>query len=267
VASGPCDHRPPAERWVWDGRPLACRRVLVRCYRGLGDTLQFARFLPQLQRLAGEVIVLAQPLLAPLLRTMRGGGRILSMEDGDHDHKADVELEIMELPHALRTTLETLPADVPYFSVPAAARLSEQLCVGVVAETGPSHPGRSVPPALMGELSQVPGVALYSLQPGARIPGAIDAGEQEILRAAARVRGLDLVVTADTMMAHLSGALGVPTWTLLRAEPDWRWLEDRDDSPWYPTMRLFRQSRAGDWEPVVAEVCQQLRRLRLERLP
>jgi hypothetical protein len=160
----------------------------------------------------------------------------------------------MELPYALRTTLATLPAEVPYFAVPTAPRLSDRFSVGVVAQAGEWDPRRSVPTELIASLGSLPGVALFNLQPGATIPGAIDASAEDILVAASRVRALDLVVTVDTMMAHLAGALGVPTWTLLQADADWRWLEGRADSPWYPTMRLFRQPRAGEWEPVLREV-------------
>jgi hypothetical protein len=260
AAFGPCWQLPRHEQWIWDGRPLAGRRVLVRCYHGLGDTIQFARFLPRLGGLASEVVVWAQPALLPLLATMEGIGTLLPLHDGMPGVSCEAEIELMELPHAFRTTLATLPAAVPYFHPPRAARLDARFSIGVVAGTGAwDHDRRAIDPALLGRLAALPGVALFSLQPGARIPGAVDAAASDLLAAAARVRALDLVVTADTMMAHLAGALGVEVWTLLHAEPDWRWMEGRSDSPWYPTMRLFRQPRAGDWESVVAQVADELR--------
>lgn len=262
VAAGtPSWDAPRHLQWIWDGRPLAGRRVLVRCYHGLGDTIQFARFLPRLAAVAREVIVWAPPPLVPLLATMRGAGRLVPLHDGTPDVPYDVDIELMELPHALRVTLATLPAEVPYLHLPAAPRLSPELAVGVVARAGSWDPRRSVEPALLGRLAAIPGVALYNLLPGADVPGAADASTSDPLEAASRVKALDVVVTVDTMMAHLAGALGVPVFTLLHSEPDWRWMTGRADSPWYPTMRLFRQRSAGEWEPVVAEAAAAIREI------
>jgi hypothetical protein len=262
VAEGPCWASPRHEQSVWDGRRLESHhRVLVRCYHGLGDTIQFARFLPLLAQRVRELIVWAQPPLIPLLATMPDVGRLLPLHDGAPGVDYDVDIEIMEIPHVLRTTLASLQAEVPYLHVPEAPRLSDRCCLGVVAQSGVWDPHRSVPPDLLAALGRLPGVALFSLQPGGSIPGAVDASDEDLLVTAARVRALDLVVTVDTLMAHLAGALGVPTWTLLQADADWRWMADRDDSPWYPTMRLFRQPRPGAWEPVVASVVEACRRL------
>lgn len=260
VAAGPDSSRPRHEQWIWDGRPLAGQRVLVRCYHGLGDTIMGARFLPRVAALARELTVWAQPALIPLLATLPGSGRLLPLHDGDPDVAYDVQVELLEIPHALRVTLETLPADVPYLSVPVAARLSGHFSVGVVAQSGAWDPRRSIPAELLAPLAAIPGVAVYSLQPGCSLPGARDASSADLLLAAARVRALDLVVTVDTMMAHLAGALGVPTWTLLHRQADWRWLEPgRVDSPWYPTMRLFWQEQMGEWGPVAQQVLGELR--------
>ena len=262
VAEGPCWHRPRYEQWVWDGRPLASHhRVLVRCYHGLGDTIQFARFLPLLAQRVRELIVWAQAPLIPLLATIPDVGRLLPLHDGAPEVEYDVDVEIMEVPHLLRTTLASLPAEVPYLHVRAAPRLSDRFGVGVVTQSGEWDPRRSVPPELLAALGKLPGVALFNMQPGGSIPGAVDASDDDLLVTATRVRALDLVVTVDTLMAHLAGALGARTWTLLRADADWRWMADRDDSPWYPTMRLFRQPRPGAWEPVVAAVLDACRQL------
>ena len=263
LAAGPCWHLPAHEQWVWDGRSLEERSVLVRCYHGLGDTVQFARFLPLLAGWARELSVWVQPELIPLLATMAGVGRLLPLDAGRPEVEYEVDIEIMEIPHALRTTLPTLPADVPYFTVPAAPRLSDRFSVGVVAEAGEWDRGRSLPPELMARQGDLPGLDLFNLQPGGSMPGARDASTPDVLVAASRVQALDLVITVDTMMAHLAGALGVPTWTLLQADADWRWMEARADSPWYPTMRLFRQPQPGAWEPVIEQLREELSGLAL----
>jgi hypothetical protein len=255
VAAGPCWDQPRHQQWVWDGRELAGRRVLVRCYHGLGDTIQFARFLPLVQRVASEMFVWVQPPLVPLLETMLGHGCVLALDDGTPPVEYDVDIEIMELAHALRVRLATLPAQVPYFPIRPAARLAQGLSIGVVAESGTWDARRSVPAHLFAPLLAMAGTAAwFSLQPDAPLPGLRDVSTPSLLVLASRLKALDLVISADTMMAHLAGALGVRTWTLLPFDADWRWLAGRADSPWYPTMRLFRQPRVGDWESVIEEV-------------
>jgi hypothetical protein len=260
------------QQWVWDGRPLAGQRVLVRCYHGLGDTLQFARFLPLVARLAPELTVWAQPPLLPLLQRMAADFRLLPLHDGTPALDYDVDLEIMELAHALRVTLDALPGEVPYFHVPADEQdepepkrfehrgagspwlMRSKRRVGFVAQAGEWDARRSVPSELMASLVTVPGIRAFNLRLGSPLPGAADISTADVLALAIRVSGLDLVITPDTMTAHLAGALGVPTWTLLPADADWRWMDDRADTPWYPTMRLFRQPAPGAWAPVLAQV-------------
>jgi hypothetical protein len=254
--AGPCFHLPRHVQWVWDGRPLDGQRVLVRCYHGLGDTLQFARFLPALACRAREVSVWAQPALIPLLRTLPGRYRFVPLHDGTPEVDYDVDVESMELAHVLRITLDTLPTyPVPYLHVRPARRLdAAHVTVGLLARAGDWDPRRSVPVSGMAQLARVPGVKAFSLQLGEPIPGALDISSDKLCTLAMRLRALDLVITADTMLAHLAGALGVPTWTLLPAEADWRWMTDRTDSPWYPSMRLFRQLRPGHWDTVLDAV-------------
>jgi hypothetical protein len=256
-AHGPCWDRPRHEQWIWDGRPLDGQRVLVRCYHGIGDTLQFARFLPALGANARELTVWAQPPLIPLLRRMPASPfNLLPLHDGTPEVEYDVDVEIMEAPHVLRMTLDSLPRGVPYVCIEAEPRAPSPAVtnVGVVAVSGEWDQRRSVPPELMATLGDVPGVRTYSLQLGTPVPGAENISTPDLLALARRMRGLDLIVTVDTMAAHLAGALGVPTWTLLMADADWRWMTDRDDSSWYPTMRLFRQPSAGDWDTVIGRV-------------
>jgi hypothetical protein len=252
------------EQWLWDGSPVAGRRVLVRCYHGLGDTIQFIRYAPLLQAIGSTVIVWAQPELLPLLRTASGIDELLELHDGAPEADYDVDVEVMELPHVFRTTLATLPARIPYLHPPLAAAAEHgTMHVGLVWAAGGWDERRSIPHALLAPLHQVPGITWHILQRGPPLAhlderfGIIDP-DGSVLATATRIRSLDLVITIDSMPAHLAGALGVPVWTLLHADPDWRWMEG-ERSPWYPSMRLFRQSVDGEWASVIAEVARELR--------
>lgn len=260
----PSWHTPRHEQAIWDGSPVQGRRVLVRCYHGLGDTLQYVRFAPRLRASARHVVLWAQPELLPLLRSARGIDRLLPLHDGTPEADYDVDVEIMELAHVFRVTLDTIPADVPYLHVlPAALPEKRAPRVGVVWRAGPWDVRRSVPFDLLSPLLETRNVEWYSLQRdpegGKHHPHlAVTPLSQRPLDTARLMRALDLVISVDTMTAHLAAALAVRTWTLLPYEADWRWLEGRADSPWYPTMRLFRQRREGEWSTVVAEVASAL---------
>jgi len=261
----PTWHLPRHQQSVWDGSSLEGQRVLVRCYHGLGDTIQFIRFAPLVKAVAAEVVVWAQPALLPLLRTARGIDRLLPLHDGVPDVDFDADVEVMELAHVFRCTPATLPAAVPYLHAdPAPLPRDGRLAVGVVWQAGDwDGRRRAMAPELLAPLARVPGVALHVLQRGEALqampPGlGVVSGSDDVLEAAGVMRALDLVVTVDSFPAHLAGALGVPVRTLLHSEADWRWMRGRDDSPWYPTMRLVRQERAGDWEGVVARVAAEL---------
>jgi hypothetical protein len=268
-AGKPCWHLPRHLQYVWDGRQLAGQRVLVRCYHGLGDTVQFARFAPLLAQTAAKVIFWAQPRLLPLLQTVRGIDCVLPLHDGTPDVEYDVDVEIMELPHALRVTPATLPSTVPYIHVEPCPRKSpERMTAGIVWASGDWDECRSVPLTLMQELIRLPeiswqifqrGPALAQWQRDADRPPAELPQVDTILDEACAMRTLDLMICVDTLSAHLAGALGVPTWTLLHAQPDWRWMDTQEETPWYPTMRLFRQEQSDDWVPVIARVAAQLR--------
>jgi hypothetical protein len=267
-----CQHLPHHLRWIWDGTPLARRRVLIRCYHGLGDTLQFIRFAPMVARHAAAVHVEAQPALLPLLDSVAGIDRLLPLDAAPPPY--DVEIESMEVPHALRVTLASMPSSVPYLATPpAAVRAAERLVppggkprVGLVWTAGNWRQQRSLPPELLHTLTRLP-VALVNLQhgpsrsavPASWFAAAIPA-DAPLAVTAALMQRLDLIVTIDTMAAHLAGALARPVWLLLDAEADWRWLRDRSDSPWYPTMRLFRQARAGEWHSAVNAVAAEIER-------
>ena len=256
-------------RWfqsVWDGSSVAGKRVLVRCYHGLGDTIQFIRYAALLKEVAAEVIVWAQPSLFPLLQTVRGIDRLLPLHDDSPDVEYDVDLELGELPYVFRTTQATIPAQVPYIFVePALMAVTGRLRVGLIWESGDWNKRRSVPFAEIKRLGQLPGIEWHILQ---REPsragwdgklGVISGGDNP-LDDARIMRALDLVISVDTMTAHLAGALGQNTWTLLPFNADWRWLQHRSDSPWYPTMRLFRQPEEDRWDRVIDQVASELKR-------
>lgn len=250
-------------RWfqsVWDGAPVSGKRVLLRCYHGLGDTIQFIRYARLLKEIAAEVIVWVQPSLIPLLRTVHGIDRLLPLHDGSPDVEYDVDLELNELPYLFRTTIESIPADVPYIFVePASLQRNGRLQVGLIWQSGDWDNRRSIPFSELKRLARVPGIEWHILQRDALQAGwdgklgSISGGDNP-LDDARVMRALDLVISVDTMTAHLAGALGVNTWTLLPFDADWRWMLDRDDTPWYPTMRLFRQREEGNWDTVIDDV-------------
>src|ERR1041385_3970983 len=261
-------------RWfqrVWNGSSVSGKRVLVRFYQGLGDTIHFIRYAPLLKASSAEVIVWTQPSLIPLLRSVRGIDRLLPLHDGAPDVEYDVDLELNELPHLFRTTLDSIPAVVPYISVePALLPRNGRMRVGLIWQSGDWDHRRSVPFSEVKQLIKVPGIEWHVLQRDALRAGwdgslgSISGGDNP-LDDARLMRALDLIISVDTMTAHLAGALGVPTWTLLPVEADWRWMLDRDDTPWYPTMRLFRQCEEGKWDDVIDDVAMQLSKLLPER--
>ena len=240
--------RPYHERWVWNGRPLGSvgrGQVLVRCYHGLGDTLQFWRYLPILQAQA-DVTVEVQPELLPLLATT---ARCVPF-DPAHPAPPQHDVEIMELFHALRLP----PPPAPYLMADPFPLAGFGPTVGVCWVAGGWDSGRSVPWPLLSPLAERATVVSLARGPDAAGAPWIDplAGSMDIMQTARLLAALDHIVTVDTMVAHLAGALGRPTSLLLRADADWRWMRGRNDSPWYPQTRLYRQPSPGEWDPAVA---------------
>ncbi|KAA6439029.1 glycosyltransferase family 9 protein [Dyadobacter flavalbus] len=264
-AGKPCWHWPRHLQYIWDGTPLAGKRVLVRCYHGLGDTIQFIRYIPLLKEIAGEVIVWAQAPLLPLLKTVPGIDQLLPLHDSSPDAEYDVDVEIMELPHVFRTTLETLPAQVPYLHADpiSLSGNSGNLKVGLVWRAGDWDARRSVPFDELIPLFGIEKTDIYILQAGAESAGwkpgyGIHPGEFDVNTYAGVIKNLDLMISVDSMPVHLAGALGVPVWNLLHADADWRWMKHPNESVWYPTMRLFRQEKAGEWKSVIDRVAAEL---------
>jgi len=264
----------------WDGAPLAGGTILLYAEQGLGDTLQFIRYTALVKKRVGTVIVQCQPALIRLLATCPGIDEVIPEEA--FPPRFDVHAPLLSLPGIFRTTLDSIPADVPYLQPPQGNSLSANtaldapsgvLRVGIVWAGRPTHendPDRSCPVSCFTLLGRLRNVALFSLQKGPRAeelgaPGiemsVVDLKDflGDFADTAAVVARLDLVISVDTAVAHLAGALGKPVWLLLPFAPDWRWLLEREDSPWYPTMRLFRQARPGDWPGVFERVCAALK--------
>lgn len=261
---------------LWDGTPFTDRSVLVRCLHGLGDTLQFMRFLPLVSAYAREVNFLVQPALLDLLHGAPGLGTV-SNGWTERMPPHEVEVEVMELAYALRCTAAGCMPPYPHLATRLAARLpwrlprdgadDDALRVGLVWSASDWDTTRSLTLDALQPLFAVPGVRLHSLQQGdaARAPQAEQLGlvplwkrTGRIVDAAATLMHMDLLVCVDGMPAHLAGTLGRPTWMLLKNDCDWRWMRGRSDTPWYPTMRLFRQPKPGDWTTVVRQVAESL---------
>ncbi|MBC6473598.1 MAG: glycosyltransferase family protein [Hormoscilla sp. GM102CHS1] len=280
----------------WDGSPLAGKTILLRTEQGNGDAIQFVRYAPLVaQRGAGKVILETYRALRRLLTTAPGVQEVVVKREPLPAF--DLQVPLMSLPRILNTTIETIPARIPYLYAEEkeAVKYSELLRTARFQRRPPCrspagnemggrsrkrarHPDgivkvgivwspndraskkRFCPVSLFLELSQIPGVSLYSLQKEHTdiLNGAPIQDLRELLNdfadTAAVISQLDLVISVDTSVAHLAGALGKPVWVLLPFSPDWRWLLDRSDSPWYPTMRLFRQAKLGDWPSVFAQV-------------
>lgn len=252
---------------IWRGEDLKEKHVLVRCYHGLGDTIQFLRFMSPLRAIARSVTLWCQPELLPLVAGAAGVDRVIPLHDGAPEIAFEVDIEIMEVPHAIRARRDQVEMRGPYLALPPIAvrppRREQGLAVGLVWKVGEWDKRREVPAALLRNLVGF-GVTLHSLQRGASTEelaaiGARDVSTSDITALGHRLRQLDLVVCVDTMVAHLAGALGCEAWVLLHADCDWRWPPSGARSFWYPSLRLFHQRRPGDWGHVVAEVRDALR--------
>jgi hypothetical protein len=250
---------PRHQQCLWDGRPLEGKRVLVHCYHGLGDTLQFVRLLPMLRARCRELLLWVQPALLGLLDGIAGADRLLPLHDGAPAVERDADVELMELAHVLRLDAGRIP---PPVRLPALHRwhprelAGEPLRVGLAWQAGAWNASRSIPGARLAWLGKVPGIECHSLQyPPRSLPfQANDLACRDLVALGRRMLALDLVVSVDSMPAHLAGTLGLPTCLLLPEPCDWRWTAGRGDTPWYPCMQLLRQVRPGDWEAPLARL-------------
>ena len=257
----------------WHGEPLRGARILLYSEQGLGDTVQFLRYVPMVQAAGGKVILEVQPQMRRLAAQLPGAVELIC--SGEPLQQLDWHCPLMSLPLAFGTTLDTIPARVPYLTIPqeadTACAIAGKECglrVGIAWAGSPGHMRdrfRSIPLELLRPLFGLAGAQFFALQVGPAaeelkvagvLAGVIDLAPkiEDMADTAALIANLDLVIAVDTAVAHLAGALGKPVWVMLPLAPDWRWLLDREDSPWYPTMRLFRQSMLGDWVSVVEAV-------------
>jgi len=267
------------DRPLWDGSSLVGKTILLHSEQGIGDTLQFVRYASRVKAEGGTVLLACAPTLFRLFQTCPGIDQLVTRRQPLPPH--DFHAPLLSLPRIFRTELANIPQDIPYlFADPARVDAWRrewadvpEFKVGIVWQGNPKHAKdacRSIPLSQFQTLAEVAGVRLFGLQFGKgneqldQIAGRfavtdlrarLDGGFVEI---PAAMKSLDLMICCDSAMAHLAGALGVPVWVALPFAPDWRWLLDREGSPWYPTMRLFRQEKMGDWQNVFARMAEAL---------
>jgi tetratricopeptide (TPR) repeat protein len=274
---------------LWTGENLAGKSIMVLREQGFGDNIQFVRYALMMAKVAKRVCVVTRPELQRLFGRISGID-VVSNHDGSG---FDYQIALMDLPHIFGTTIDTIPADAPYLSAASddvdswsrrLAPYNGRLKVGLVW-AGSAHEDqaveyttdqrRSIPFSTLAALGGIDGARYFSLQLGKpaeqarQLPSDLELVDltkdiRDFADTAAIVANLDLVITVDTSVAHLAGALGKPVWILSRFDGCWRWLNGREDSPWYPTARLFHQTSPGDWDEVVERVCARLRSFRSE---
>ncbi len=266
---------PDPRRPRWTGEPLEGRTILLFAEQGFGDSIQFLRYVPQVRALPARVVLRLPPGLLGLAGRVTEGCMVL--RDGDPLSEFDVQSSLMSLPGLVGTDRASVLGEVPYLEADTGrvqawrerleSLAGSRLKVGIAWSGNPSHANdrnRSIPLAMFARLA-LPQCAFVSLQPQVREsdraalsawPDLLDFGPEltDFAETAALMQALDLVITVDTSVAHLAGALARPVWTLLPRCPDWRWMLGRKDSPWYPTMRLYRQESVSDWRAVIVAV-------------
>ena len=271
-SGGPIDVPSMAEI-QWKGEPFEGKTLLLSWEQGYGDTLQFIRYAPLVKARGGRVILVAQPLLKDVLATCPGIDQVVTIFNPPLPIY-DLHASLPSLPHIFRTDLSTIPCEVPYLEVPFWTPHQEGI-TRVLAESNgrprigvswvgstlhPNNHDRSIHPDLFRDLLKIPGVSWFGFQIERQgsIPGikSLAPHLSTFSDTAFALSQMDLVITVDTSTAHLAGALGVPVWTMITYSPDYRWMLDRKDSPWYPTMKLFRQPGPGDWKSVIEDVIQ-----------
>ncbi|HIJ62133.1 MAG TPA: tetratricopeptide repeat protein [Rhodospirillaceae bacterium] len=273
---------------LWDGEDITGRTVLLHAEQGLGDTIQFCRYAAMVKAGGGSVVLEAPASLLRLFSGLDGIDRLIPTGNPLPDF--DLHCPLMSLPRLFDTTLETIPAPRPYLSVEKRLQRKWEkklanggrMRVGLVWAGNPvnrNDRNRSLPFAELAPLWQIPGINWYSLQTEERrhdleaapsgLVTDLSPHLKDFAETAAALSQLDLLVSVDTAAAHLAGATGCPAWVMLPFAPDWRWLLGRDDSPWYPSLSLFRQTERGNWADVVARLAEALieeaeRRVRLD---
>jgi len=270
-----CKDRPSPPRNFaqpeWDGSPLEGRTLLLHTEQGFGDNLQFIRYLPLVAQRGGEIIVECYAELQRFFQQLNGRCRIVAR--GQALPNFDVHLPLLSLPRLFATNLTNIPKTIPYLHADAeeTGRWQQRLAgysaftkIGLAWAGSPTHQNdrnRSILFAKLAPLIRMPGARFFSLQKGNQAARELidwSAELKDFADTAALIANLDLVIAVDTAVVHLAGAMGKPVWTLLPFAADWRWLLEREDSPWYPSMRLFRQPALGDWDSVIKRVADEL---------
>lgn len=264
---------------IWDGRAIAGGTILLHAEQGLGDTLQFVRYALLVAARCARVVLECQSGLATLMRGVRGVDQVIAQ--GDPLPRYDAHAPLMSLPAIFGTTLDSIPWDSPYVramhqgaEAPPPLAPAEGLRVGLAWAGRPEQwddRKRSISLDMLAPLAEIPGITFFSLQKGAAAEQATNPppgmrlidlnGVTRNFSDASYIGQFDLVISVDTSVAHLAGAMGAPTWILVAYAPDWRYHLGREDNPWYPTMRLFRQPADGDWRGAIAAVADALRAL------
>jgi Flp pilus assembly protein TadD len=267
---------------VWQGENLAGKRLFLYCEQGFGDTLQFLRFIPLLLAMGATIGLDAPPEMTGLIKDTGWSIEVLSRNEAEHEH-FDYECALMSIPFVLRLDLKDLPGEVGYLKSNPKKRQywleklggHQRPRIGICWAGNPGHKNdhnRSIATELFSQICAGIEVDFISLQRDPYENELADFADKGIdlknwseeffnlSETAALTDTLDLVITVDTVIAHLAGGLGKNTWVLVPHVPDWRWMEHRDDSPWYPSMRLFRQPEIGDWETVIAQLPSELQR-------
>lgn len=267
------ERRPDIPQWQ-PGTSLAGRRVLLTAEQGAGDVVQFARYAPMVAKQAASVVLELPADLQPVLAGIPGVARVVGLEEAAAD--CDIACPLLSLPLYFATGIDTIPAAVPYATMPPDRRAAWRAWLGsprgrrvaIVCSGRPTHPHdrrRSIPLARLAPILAAPGcefvllqpdlrdtdIAVLAATPNLRWPGA---SLRDFADTATLLAECDLLISVDTSAAHLAGALARPVWLMLPFAPDWRWLLGRCDTPWYPTMRLYRQPTRGDWDAVIASV-------------
>lgn len=263
----------------WDGFDLKGKSILLFPEQGYGDVIQFARFIPVLAQRGARVIVHMPAEMVELMKLVPGVSQVVG--PADQMPAFDTYRALMSVPLVLKVTPNSVPTNIPYFQPDESrrtqwkdrlAQYSEGKRIGIVWSGRPTHRDdarRSIALRELAPLAAIEGIQLISLQKGAAVeqlrsvPFAdrivnLDSELHDFADTAAAIANLDLVIAVDTAVAHLAGALGKPVWLLIASAPDYRWMLEREDSPWYPTMKIFRQKQPGDWTEVIARVSAKL---------
>ena len=251
----------------WQGEDFSCKRVIVRCLHGFGDSVQLLRYLPQLRKQASKVYVEVAPRFVELATCLAGIDEIITWGPDAPliTPEWDVQMEVMELPYVFRTQIDQLPLAQRYLriDVPPKGDVTK-LQVALSWTAGEWNAARGVPFQALNPILDVGGCDFWNLTAELapttpyRVIREDDICRSTLLGLAQRIAASDLVITVDTLAAHLAGAMGVPAWLMLQHETDWRWMSARDDSPWYPSIRIFRQSSNGDWQGVTGRIAEHL---------